>query len=65
MTLLIPGGMQTPVFDGRDDQYKPPPDTKLNDPQNVAETVVFALCQPPESEIREMALCCSEESFWP
>jgi NAD(P)-dependent dehydrogenase (short-subunit alcohol dehydrogenase family) len=65
VTLLIPGGMQTPFFDGRDEQYKPPPDAKLNDPDNVAQTVVFALSQPPGSEIREMVVCASEESSWP
>jgi NAD(P)-dependent dehydrogenase (short-subunit alcohol dehydrogenase family) len=65
VTLLIPGGMQTPFFDGRDEQYKPPPDAKLNNPDNVAETVVFALRQPPGSEIREMVVCASEESSWP
>ncbi|MCW2653301.1 MAG: hypothetical protein QOE41_4146 [Mycobacterium sp.] len=65
VTLLIPGGMQTPFFDGRDEQYKPPPDAKLNDPDHVAETVVFALSQPPGCEIREMVVCSSEESSWP
>jgi NADP-dependent 3-hydroxy acid dehydrogenase YdfG len=57
--------MATGFFDGRDAQYRPPPDAKLNDPDNVAETVVFALCQPPGSEIREMVVCASEESSWP
>lgn len=65
VTLLIPGGMRTPFFDGRDEQYKPPPDAKLNDPENVAETVVFAMCQPPGSELREIVACSSEESSWP
>lgn len=65
VTLLIPGGMRTPFFDGRDEQYKPPADAKLNDPENVAETVVFALCQPPGNELREMVVCASEESSWP
>jgi NAD(P)-dependent dehydrogenase (short-subunit alcohol dehydrogenase family) len=65
VTLLIPGGMQTPFFDGRDEQYKPPPDAKLNDPDNVAETVVFALSQPAGCEIRELVVCSSEESSWP
>ena len=65
VTLLIPGGMQTPFFDGREEKYKPPPDAKLNDPDNVAETVVFALSQPAGSEIREMVVCSSEESSWP
>jgi NAD(P)-dependent dehydrogenase (short-subunit alcohol dehydrogenase family) len=65
VTLLIPGGMHTPFFDGRDEQYKPPPDAKLNDPANVAETVVFALSQPAGCEVREMVVCSSEESSWP
>jgi NAD(P)-dependent dehydrogenase (short-subunit alcohol dehydrogenase family) len=65
VTLLIPGGMQTPFFDGRDEQYKPPPDAKLNDPEMVAETVIFALTRPTGSEIREMVVCSSEESSWP
>jgi NAD(P)-dependent dehydrogenase (short-subunit alcohol dehydrogenase family) len=65
VTLLIPGGMRTPFFDNREDQYKPPPDAKLNDPDNVAETVVFALSQPLGSEIREVVVCSSEESSWP
>jgi NAD(P)-dependent dehydrogenase (short-subunit alcohol dehydrogenase family) len=65
VTLLIPGGMYTPFFDGRDDQYKPPPDAKLNKPEDVAETVVFALSQPPGCEVREMVVCASTESSWP
>jgi NAD(P)-dependent dehydrogenase (short-subunit alcohol dehydrogenase family) len=65
VTTLIPGGMHTPFFDGRDEQYKPPPDAKLNQPEHVAETVVFALSQPPGCEIREMVVCASTESSWP
>jgi NAD(P)-dependent dehydrogenase (short-subunit alcohol dehydrogenase family) len=65
VTLLVPGGMQTAFFDGRDEQYKPPPDAKLNKPQDVAETVVFALSQPAGCEVREMVVCSSTESSWP
>jgi NAD(P)-dependent dehydrogenase (short-subunit alcohol dehydrogenase family) len=65
VTTLIPGGMHTPFFDGRDEQYKPPPDAKLNQPEHVAETVVFALSQPPGCEVREMVVCASTESSWP
>ncbi|RRR48560.1 SDR family oxidoreductase [Mycolicibacter terrae] len=65
VTLLIPGGMTTPFFDGRAEQYKPPPDAKLNDPDLVAEAVLFALRQPAGCEIREMVVCSSEESSWP
>ncbi|HEX2285295.1 MAG TPA: SDR family oxidoreductase [Mycobacterium sp.] len=65
VTTLIPGGMHTPFFDGRANQYKPPPDAKLNKPEDVAETVVFALTQPPGCEVREMVVCASTESSWP
>ena len=65
VTTLIPGGMYTPFFDDRDEQYKPPPDAKLNKPADVAETVVFALSQPADCEVREMVVCASTESSWP
>jgi NAD(P)-dependent dehydrogenase (short-subunit alcohol dehydrogenase family) len=65
VTLLIPGGMHTPFFDGRTEQYKPPADAKLNQPADVAETVVFALSQPAGCEVREMVVCASTESSWP
>ena len=65
VTLLIPGGMQTPFFDGRTEQYKPPADAKLNDPAHVAEAVVFALSQPAGCELRELVVAASTESSWP
>ncbi|WP_244975479.1 SDR family oxidoreductase [Mycobacterium kubicae] len=65
VTLLIPGGMHTPFFDGRTEQYKPPPDAKLNQPENVAETVLFALSQPVGCEVREIVVCAPTESSWP
>jgi NAD(P)-dependent dehydrogenase (short-subunit alcohol dehydrogenase family) len=65
VTLLIPGGMRTAFFDGRDEQYKPPPDAKLNQPEDVAATVVFALRQPPGCEVRELLVAASEEPSWP
>jgi NAD(P)-dependent dehydrogenase (short-subunit alcohol dehydrogenase family) len=65
VTTLIPGGMHTSFFDDRDEQYKPPPDAKLSKPENVAETVVFALSQPAGCEVREMVVCAPTESSWP
>lgn len=65
VTLLIPGGMHTPFFDGRTEQYRPPPDAKLNKPEDVAETVLFALGQPAGCELRELVVCSSTESSWP
>ncbi|WP_430647334.1 SDR family oxidoreductase [Agromyces sp. GXS1127] len=65
VTGLIPGGMRTPFFDGRDEQYRPGPDASLNDPADVAATVVFALSQPPGCEVRELLVCSSGETSWP
>jgi NAD(P)-dependent dehydrogenase (short-subunit alcohol dehydrogenase family) len=65
VTTLIPGGMHTAFFDGRTEQYKPPPDAKLNKPEDVAETVLFALSQPAGCEVRELVVCASTESSWP
>lgn len=65
VTMLIPGGMHTAFFDGRDEQYKPPPDAKLNRPEHVADSVVFALSQPAGCEVRELVVCASTESSWP
>jgi NADP-dependent 3-hydroxy acid dehydrogenase YdfG len=65
VSLLVPGGMHTAFFDDRDEQYRPPPDAKLNRPQDVAAAVVCALRQPPGCEIREMVVTSSEEASWP
>jgi NAD(P)-dependent dehydrogenase (short-subunit alcohol dehydrogenase family) len=65
VTMLIPGGMHTPFFDDRTEQYKPPPDAKLNQPQDVAATIVFALQQPAGCEVRELVVAPSMESSWP
>lgn len=65
VTLLIPGGMQTAFFDGRDEQYRPGPDAQLNSPQDVAAAVVFALRQPAGCELRELIITPSREPSWP
>jgi NAD(P)-dependent dehydrogenase (short-subunit alcohol dehydrogenase family) len=69
VTLMIPGGMNTHFFDGRDPQFKPAADAfeknQLNDPSNVAEAVVFALSQPKGCEIRELIVTPSRETSWP
>jgi NAD(P)-dependent dehydrogenase (short-subunit alcohol dehydrogenase family) len=65
VTLLIPGGMHTAFFDGRPEQYKPGADAKLNRPEDVAQAVLFALCQPPGCEARELMVSPSTESSWP
>jgi len=65
VTLLVPGGMQTAFFDDRDARYKPPPDARLNRPDDVAAAVLVALRQPPGCELRELVVCPSTEGSWP
>ncbi len=65
VTMVVPGGMQTPFFDGRTEQYKPPPDAKLNRPSDVASAILFALSQPAGCEIRELVITPSIEGSWP
>jgi short-subunit dehydrogenase len=65
VTLLVPGGMHTAFFDGRPEQYKPAAGAKLNRPEDVAQAVLFALCQPPGCEARELLVAPSTESSWP
>lgn len=65
VTMLVPGGMSTAFFDGRDPEFKPAPDQPLNDPADVARMVLFALRQPPGCEVRELIVTPSVEPSWP
>jgi NAD(P)-dependent dehydrogenase (short-subunit alcohol dehydrogenase family) len=65
VTLLVPGGMRTAFFDGRDERYRPAPDAQLNRPEDVAAAVLFALRQPSGCEIRELVVAPSTEPSWP
>jgi 2-dehydro-3-deoxy-L-rhamnonate dehydrogenase (NAD+) len=65
VTLLVPGGMQTHFFDDRPDEFKPAADQRLNDPADVARTVVFALRQPAGCELRELVVTPATEPSWP
>jgi NAD(P)-dependent dehydrogenase (short-subunit alcohol dehydrogenase family) len=65
VTLLLPGGMSTPFFDDRPEDFKPAPDQHLNRPEDVARTVVFALRQPAGCELREVLVAPSTEPSWP
>lgn len=65
VTTLIPGGMATSFFNGREEKYRPSADARLNDPVDVAAAVVTALSQPKNCEIREMVVCESREPSWP
>lgn len=65
VTTLIPGGMYTSFFDNREEQYKPPPDAKLNMPEDVARAVLFAITQPFGCEVKELVVTSSWETSWP
>jgi NAD(P)-dependent dehydrogenase (short-subunit alcohol dehydrogenase family) len=65
VTTLVPGGMRTRFFDGRDPAYQPPPDAPLAPPEAVADAVVFALERPRGIELRELVVCPSQETSWP
>jgi 2-dehydro-3-deoxy-L-rhamnonate dehydrogenase (NAD+) len=65
VTLVVPGGMNTRFFDGRDEQYRPPDESKLSPPEYVAAGIVYALRQPAGFELRELVMCHEEEPSWP
>jgi NADP-dependent 3-hydroxy acid dehydrogenase YdfG len=65
VTMLIPGGMRTHFFDDRPENFKPAADQLLNDPRDVARSVVFALRQPPGVELRELLVTPAGEPSWP
>lgn len=61
-TTLVPGGMRTHFFDSLD----PPPDTSnLQDPINVARTILFVLAQPIECAVQEVIVTPLNETSWP
>jgi NAD(P)-dependent dehydrogenase (short-subunit alcohol dehydrogenase family) len=65
VTTVIPAGMNTRFFDGRDEQYKPGADAQLIDPGEVADAIVFALTRAQGVEVRELVICPEEEPSWP
>jgi NAD(P)-dependent dehydrogenase (short-subunit alcohol dehydrogenase family) len=65
VTMLTPGGMHTAFFDEREERYKPPPDLRLADPEDVAEAVAFVLTRPQGCEVRELVVTPPNESSWP
>jgi NAD(P)-dependent dehydrogenase (short-subunit alcohol dehydrogenase family) len=65
VTTVIPAGMDTRFFDGRDEQYRPGSDARLIDAAEVAEAIVFALTRPAGVELRELVICPEEEPSWP
>jgi NAD(P)-dependent dehydrogenase (short-subunit alcohol dehydrogenase family) len=65
VTMLVPGGMRTRFFDGRPEEFKPAAGQRLNDPADVAQTILFALRQPAGVELRELIVTPAGEPSWP
>ncbi len=66
VTAIIPGGMRTHFFDRFIEQGIPMPEEQnLQDPANVARTIVFAAQVPPESAIQEVIITPLTETSWP
>jgi NAD(P)-dependent dehydrogenase (short-subunit alcohol dehydrogenase family) len=66
VTTIIPGGMRTHFFDRFIEQGIPMPEEQnLQDPANVARTIVFAAQVPPESAIQEVIITPLTETSWP
>jgi NADP-dependent 3-hydroxy acid dehydrogenase YdfG len=62
VTAVVAGGMQTPFIL---DRFPDTPLTNLQDPKNVAETIIFVLCQPLETIIPEVMVMPLRETSWP
>jgi NADP-dependent 3-hydroxy acid dehydrogenase YdfG len=62
VTALVAGGMQTPFLLDRFPDIDP---NVLQDPNNVAETVLYVLCQPSGSVIPEVMVLPMKETSWP
>ena len=66
VTTVIPGGMRTHFFDRFPEQGIPMPDeANLQDPANVAETILFAVAMPQGSALQEVIVTPMTETSWP
>lgn len=66
VTTVIPGGMRTHFFDRFEAQGIPLPDPdSLQEPANVAETILFAVRLPAGSALQELIVTPLSETSWP
>jgi len=66
VTTIIPGGMRTAFFERFTRQGIPLPDPEqLQDPAEVARTIVFAVSMPTGSLIQEIVVTPPDEPSWP
>ncbi|MFP5348866.1 MAG: SDR family oxidoreductase [Gammaproteobacteria bacterium] len=62
VTAVVAGGMRTPFLL---DRFPDIDTATLQDPRNVAETVLFVLTRPPETVIPEIMVLPMTETSWP
>ncbi|MGE3961556.1 MAG: SDR family oxidoreductase [Dehalococcoidia bacterium] len=62
VTAIVAGGMRTPFLFDRFPDLDP---GLLQDPACVAETILFALCQPQDTVIPELTVLPMRETSWP
>jgi NADP-dependent 3-hydroxy acid dehydrogenase YdfG len=62
VTAVVSGGMRTPFLL---DRFPDIDVSKLQDPMNVANTVLFVLTQPAETVIPEVSVLPMQETSWP
>lgn len=62
VTAVVAGGMRTPFIL---DRFPDTPQENLQDPEAVAETVLFVLCQPAGTVIPEVMVIPMGETSWP
>jgi NAD(P)-dependent dehydrogenase (short-subunit alcohol dehydrogenase family) len=62
VTAVVAGGMRTPFLLDRFPDLDP---EVLQDPKNVAETILYVLMQPAETVIPEVTVLPMRESSWP
>lgn len=62
VSTVVAGGMRTPFIL---DRFPDTPLTNLQDPKNVADTIVFLLRQPLETIIPEVMVIPLNETSWP
>jgi NAD(P)-dependent dehydrogenase (short-subunit alcohol dehydrogenase family) len=66
VTTVIPGGMRTHWFDTFPEQGLDMPDERyLQDPANVAETILFAVAMTNGSAVQEVMVTPLTETSWP
>lgn len=66
VTTVIPGGMNTGFFERFKEQGIPMPDpAKLQDPADVARTILFAVSAPAGSVVQELVVTPIDEPSWP